>query len=318
MSDDRTMIKVENLSKHYGAARAVDGISFEVHKGEVLGFLGPNGAGKSTTMKILTCFIAPTSGTAHVGGFDVRESSLEVRRLVGYLPEDTPLYQDLTTLEFLEFAAALRQVEPERRKSRVRGIVEACSLFEVLEKPIGELSKGYRQRVGLAQAMIHDPPILIMDEPTSGLDPNQIVEIRGLIKEIGKEKTVILSTHILPEVQATCGRVLIIHEGKLVADGAPEDLIHADETAGFSVLVDAKGAAAPEVAEKLGRVEGARSVSALESGEPGALAFAVAPEAGRDLRRELFVCARDAGWILLELGRRGASLEDVFRKLTRE
>ncbi len=318
MSDERTMIQVENLTKDYGGHQAVAGISFEVHNGEVLGFLGPNGAGKSTTMKILTCFIAPSTGTARVGGHDVLERSLEVRRLVGYLPEDTPLYQDLTTLEFLEFASALRQVPHDERPRRIREISKVCGLHEVMGKAIGELSKGYRQRVGLAQAMIHDPPILILDEPTSGLDPNQIVEIRELIKEIGKQKTVILSTHILPEVQATCGRVIIIHEGKLVADGTPQSLASQDASNNYKLLIEAGATEKVEpVQEKLSGIAGVVKVTPVD-GEGGALGFMVGATAEKDIRRDLFTCAKDSGWILLELHRQAASLEDVFRKLTRE
>jgi len=218
------MIQVENLTKNYGTNCAVDQVSFNVHKGEVLGFLGPNGAGKSTTMKILTCFLAPTQGSAKVAGFDVFDQSLEVRRRVGYLPEDTPLYRDMTVLEHLDFAASMHGMKGDRVQARIKEIGGRCGLVEVAGKLVGELSKGYRQRVGLAQAMLHDPDILILDEPTGGLDPNQIAEIRTLIKEVGKEKTVILSTHILPEVQATCSRMLIISGGKLVADGTPDEL----------------------------------------------------------------------------------------------
>jgi len=323
MSDERTMIRVESLTKDYGGHRAVDGIGFEVSKGEVLGFLGPNGAGKTTTMKILTCFIAPTSGTASVGGYDVIDEPLRVRQLIGYLPEDTPVYEDLTTLEFLEFASALRQVPRDSRRRRIHDIAQDCGLFEVLGKPIGELSKGYRQRVGLAQAMIHDPPILVFDEPTSGLDPNQIVEIRELIKKIGEERTVILSTHILPEVQATCGRVLIIHEGKLVADGTPQELASRDGANTYRVLVEVPGESADvdklaeSVKDKLLGVEGVAKV-APGDGEKSALGFVVGGKSDQDLRRSLFGCVKDNGWVLLELHRQAASLEDVFRKLTRE
>jgi ABC-2 type transport system ATP-binding protein len=317
---ERTMIRVDSLQKRYGVHRAVDGISFEVHAGEVLGFLGPNGAGKSTTMKILTCYVAPTAGSATVGGHDVHDQPLEVRRLVGYLPEDTPLYHDLTVLEFLEFASALRQVPSAERPRRIRTIAEVCGLFDVLGKPVGELSKGYRQRAGLAQAMVHDPPILILDEPTSGLDPNQIVEIRELIKEIGKEKTVILSTHILPEVQATCGRVIIISEGKLVADGTPDELASRDQAQSYRILLDPAGAETKEkaaVEEKLRTIDGVVKISAVD-GEADAIGFVIGAKEKADLRRSLFTCARDNGWILLELHRQAASLEDVFRKLTRE
>ncbi len=318
----RTMIHVENLTKNYGGNLALNGISFDVHAGEVLGFLGPNGAGKTTTMKILTCFLAPTSGVAQVGGKDVLEHSLQVREQLGYLPEDTPLYQDMTTLEFLQFASALRQVDPGQRRKRIRHISEVCGLFEVMGKTIGDLSKGYRQRVGLAQAMVHDPPILILDEPTSGLDPNQIVEIRELIKEIGKEKTILLSTHILPEVQATCGRVIIIHEGKLVADGSPQELASRDAAVTIRLLLDVNGieqeSGHQQVQETLGAIKGVAKISEVD-GEEGALGFMIsATDEANDLRREIFSCAKDSGWILLEMQRQAASLEDVFRKLTRE
>jgi ABC-2 type transport system ATP-binding protein len=317
MPQERTMIRVENLVKDYGGHHAVDGISFEVHAGEVLGFLGPNGAGKTTTMKILTCFIAPTSGIATVAGQEVLENSLVVRQQIGYLPEDTPLYPELTPLEFLQFASALRQVEASQRRRRIREIAEVCGLLNVLDQPIGELSKGYRQRVGLAQAMIHNPPILILDEPTSGLDPNQIVEIRELIKQIGKEKTVILSTHILPEVQATCGRVIIIHEGKLVADGTPQELAHRDSENTYRVLLDSEGAPKDQVSEKLQTIEGVAKVGEME-GDNGYLGFVIGAQGSVDLRRDIFSCVKDNGWVLLEMQRQAASLEDVFRKLTRE
>ena len=315
MPQERTMIQVENLTKDYGTKLAVDSISFEVHSGEVLGFLGPNGAGKSTTMKMLTCYLAPTSGSAQLGGHDVMEASLQVRNLVGYLPENTPLYHDLTTLEMLEFVSSVRGVESARKDARLREISGRCGLNDVLGQPVGELSKGFRQRVGLAQAMIHDPPILILDEPTSGLDPNQIVEIRELIKEIGKEKTVILSTHILPEVQATCGRVIIINEGKLVADGSPDELALRDAGNTYQLMVEADDEAA--VRDKLSGVEGVAKVSSTV-GEDGAYGWVVQGDSDADLRRELFTCVRDNGWMLLEMRRHRASLEDVFRKLTRE
>jgi len=318
MSQERTiMIQVEKLTKNYASNCAVDQISFEVPSGEVLGFLGPNGAGKSTTMKMLTCYLAPTSGKATVGGHDVISESIAVREMVGYLPEDTPLYQDMTTLEFLEFTGALRRLDSSTMKRRLREVSKVCGLYDVLGQPVGELSKGFRQRVGLAQAMIHDPPILLLDEPTSGLDPNQIVEIRELIKEIGKKKTVVLSTHILPEVQATCGRVIIIHDGKLVADGSPDELAHQDASNSYRLLVDAGEATIEAVRDKLGAVDGVNKVAEAE-GEEVATGWQITGLPDRDLRRDLFTCARDNDWVLLELQRTTASLEDVFRKLTKE
>jgi len=219
MSAQRTMIEVSNLHKHYGSNHAVDGISFSINRGEIVGFLGPNGAGKSTTMKILTSYIAPTSGTVQVAGYNIFTDSMNVRRRVGYLPEDTPLYKSMAVIDFLKFVAAVREVPAQQVQKRLQEVAHVCDLYDVLGQVIGTLSKGYRQRVGLAQALIHDPDILILDEPTSGLDPNQIIEIRNVIKELGQEKTLILSTHILPEVEATCDRVIIIDRGKVVGDG---------------------------------------------------------------------------------------------------
>jgi ABC-2 type transport system ATP-binding protein len=309
------MIKVENLTKEYGPNRAVDQVSFNVRKGEVLGFLGPNGAGKSTTMKILTCFLAPTSGSAQVAGFDVFDQSLEVRQHVGYLPEDTPLYKDMSVLEHLEFAANMHGMTGDRVHSRIKEIGGRCGLSDVAGKLVGELSKGYRQRVGLAQAMLHDPDILILDEPTSGLDPNQIAEIRALIKEVGKEKTVILSTHILPEVQATCSRMLIISGGKLVADGTPDELRAREKATRYRLVLEANGAAPDAVRDKVASVAGVVQCQKV-AGEDGAHTFAIDGQAKNDLRKLLFRAAVDNKWTLLELTRQAASLEDVFRNLT--
>jgi ABC-2 type transport system ATP-binding protein len=309
------MIQVENLTKDYGPTRAVDHVTFNVRKGEVLGFLGPNGAGKSTTMKILTCFLAPTGGTAKVAGFDVFDHSLEVRKRIGYLPEDTPIYRDMTVLEFLRFAAEVRGMEPGNREKRIKEIGGRCGLSEVAGKLVGELSKGFRQRVGLAQAMLHDPDIVILDEPTSGLDPNQIVEIRSLIKEVGKEKTVILSTHILPEVQATCSRIVIISGGKLVADGTPDELRARERGSRYRVVLEANGVPQDSIKDRLGRINGVLRCERV-AGEDGALAFSIDGSSGEDLRKVLFRAAVDNRWTLLELVRESASLEDVFRNLT--
>jgi ABC-2 type transport system ATP-binding protein len=313
MSD--AMIEVEGLTKDYGATRAVDQVTFNVRKGEVLGFLGPNGAGKSTTMKMLTCYLAPTAGRARVAGFDVFDESLEVRRRIGYLPEDTPIYRDMTVLEYLQFAAAVRQMDPAKTKTRISEIGGRCGLSDVAGKLVGELSKGFRQRLGLAQAMLHDPDILILDEPTSGLDPNQIVEIRSLIKEIGQEKTVILSTHILPEVQATCSRIVIISGGKLVADGTPQDLRQRERGSRYRVIVEQNGAAPEAVRAGLTALAGVARCEPV-AGEAGSLAFAIDAAATDDLRKTIFRAAVDNRWTLLELARESASLEDVFRHLT--
>ena len=308
------MIEAHGLVKSYDGVLAIDKVSMTVNRGEVLGFLGPNGAGKSTTMKILTCFLAPTAGRALVGGHDVFTDSLEVRKRVGYLPEDTPIYRDMTVLEFLEFAAAMRGMDRDKVPGRIKEIGQRCGLGDVAGKLVGELSKGFRQRVGLAQAMLHDPDIVILDEPTSGLDPNQIVEIRSLIKEIGREKTVILSTHILPEVQATCSRVLIISGGKLVADGTPDELRARERGGRYRVVVESNGVAKDAIRDRLASLSGVTRCEAI-AGEDGSHAFAI--DAGSaDLRKPIFRAAVDNRWTLLELAREAASLEDVFRNLT--
>lgn len=315
------MIDVDGLTRVYAAAPAgrpaVDHISFQVRRGEVLGFLGPNGAGKSTTMKMLTCYLPPTEGRARVAGFDVYDQPFEVRRHIGYLPEDTPLYRDMTVLGYLQFAAELRGVPADERKARIKKIGEVTGVLSVLGKYVRELSRGYRQRVGLTQAMLHDPPVLILDEPTSGLDPNQIVEIRELIREIGKHKTVILSTHILPEVQATCSRVVIISDGKLVADGNPDELVARERSDRYRVLVLRDGA--PPQAELEAALRGVDGVARVEltPSDDSSLQFAVTSDGSADLRLRLFRLAADRGWPLLELDRREASLEEVFGRLTR-
>ena len=298
MSD--VMIRVENLTKDYGSFRAVNQVTFIVRKGEVLGFLGPNGAGKSTTMKMLTCYLAPTAGTATVAGHDVFDDSLEVRRRLGYLPEDTPLYRDMTVLEYLEFAAEMRNMAPAKRMSRIKEAGGRCGLGDVAGKLVGELSKGYRQR---------------LDEPTSGRDPNQIVEIRELIKELGKEKTVILSTHILPEVQATCTRILIISGGKLVADDTPEALRAREKGSRYRVLVEANGTAKEALRDKLAGIGGVARCELLPA-ETGTHGFALDGGGSADLRRAIFRAAVDNHWPLLELVRESVSLEEVFRHLT--
>ena len=208
------MIEVRNLTKRYGSTVAVNNVSFDAEAGEVLGFLGPNGAGKTTTMRVLTCFLPADDGTASIDGYDIFENSIEVRQRIGYLPESAPLYGDMGVIDYLKFIAEIRNIPKSERNDRIKSVVEICGLGPMIQKDVGELSKGYRQRLGLAQSLVHDPPILILDEPTSGLDPSQIIEIRNLIKEIGKEKTIIFSTHILSEVSATCSRVLIISDGQ--------------------------------------------------------------------------------------------------------
>jgi len=307
------MIEVRNLAKTYGAERAVDGISFNIRQGEVVGFLGPNGAGKSTTMRVITGYLPATEGTVLVNGMEVAKEPIAIREQIGYLPESTPLYRDMVTYDYLEFVAAVRGVPVNERTSRITRITHACGLGSVLSKRIETLSKGFRQRVGLAQAMIHDPPILLLDEPTSGLDPNQIVEIRDLIRKLGKEKTVVLSTHILPEVQASCDRVIIIHHGKLVADGSPQDLqasFVGDSRVQYSVLAPG-GDAAAAVREHLDVEVLDQSFSA-----DGETTLTLTAAGNRDIRESLFRLAIDQGWTLTGLRVDSANLEDVFRQLT--
>lgn len=309
------MINVSGLTKTYGETVAVDDISFEVKKGEILGFLGPNGAGKTTTMKVLTCFMPPTSGEVSVDGLDAREQSLEIRKKIGYLPEQNPLYHDMDVVDYLRFVAELRGISKDQQSARIKRVVNVCGLREVIGRSIGELSKGYRQRVGLAQAMIHDPQILILDEPTSGLDPNQIVEIRNLILELGREKTVILSTHILSEVQATCNRAIIVNHGKIVADGSLKDLqaaFHGIEKINLEIKAPKNGCA-----EKLRAIEYVKQVNEKSVEADDIQRFVIESEKGKDLREQIYDLSVKEGWKLLELYRESTSLEDVFRQLTR-
>jgi len=295
----------------------VDSVSFEVQRGEVVGFLGPNGAGKTTTMRMITCYLKPSAGSVNVAGYDIQESPLEVRRRIGYLPENCPLYPEMNVLDYLNYIAELRQAPKSQRQNQVRRMVELTGLGSVTHKDIGELSKGYRQRVGLAQAMVHEPDILVLDEPTSGLDPNQIIEIRQLIRDIGREKTIILSTHILPEVSATCGRVLIISNARLVASGTPEEL--AASSSGAEVLHAVLKGPEDEVYATLReadfissfrRVEG----DAAESAQ-GWLALEINSQSG-DIRDRLFRLVVDKGWLLREMHRERMSLEEVFTRIT--
>ncbi len=314
MSD--VMIKAQGLTKHYGSVTAVENATFEVRRGEVVGFLGPNGAGKTTTMKILTCFIAPSAGSARVNGADIFEDPIKVRQAIGYLPENTPLYTEMLVLEYLEYVARMRGLPGAQAKGRIRKVVEETALGDVIGKSIGELSKGFRQRVGLAQALIHEPPVLILDEPMSGLDPNQAVEIRELIREIGRERTIILSTHNLAEVQVTCGRVLIISQGRLVADDTPEELAARGGKPRFVVTLQKNGHSASQVQDAFSSIESAQSVQ----GRPGATAseviVEVVPKGNQDLRADIFRAAVGADLVLLGLEQRGENLEDIFRQLT--
>jgi ABC-2 type transport system ATP-binding protein len=307
------MIEVENLTKRYGRATAVDGVSFRVQKGEILGFLGPNGAGKTTTMRILACYLPPTEGRAIVGGHDVFEEPLEVKRRVGYMPETPPLYIDMEVATFLDFVAKIKGVGPKDRRSRIDEAMEKCRVTDVKDKLIGKLSKGYRQRVGLAQAILHNPEVLILDEPTAGLDPKQIIETRELIKGLGGEHTIILSTHILPEVEMTCGRVVIINKGRVVAEDTPAALTQRLKGAG--VLRIEIGRQADGLAETLRAVPGVVQVRVAPAPH-GHQVFEVEAEAGRDVRAELARAVVQRGVDLLGLSQVGMSLEDIFIHLT--
>ncbi|MFH1810049.1 MAG: ATP-binding cassette domain-containing protein [Pseudomonadota bacterium] len=314
------MIEARALSKQYGATRALSELSFNISRGEVVGFLGPNGAGKTTTMRILTGFLRPTSGQALIGGVDVAADPIATRSRIGYLPESAPLYNEMMVADFLRFVANMRNIPLDIRARRLKDIAERCGLMNVLGKDIGQLSKGFRQRVGLAQAMVHDPDLVILDEPTSGLDPNQIVEIRELIKELGREKTVILSTHILPEVQATCDRVMIISDGKLVADDTPDGLAARETGAVIRVVLKAKNDItidAAKVESVLGKVAGVRTVTSHEGEGAGTLGYRVQTAGKDDPREGLFRAAVENDLVLLDLHREHISLEDTFRRLTR-
>src|SRR3982075_2952138 len=306
------MIKVENLTKRYAGQTAIQDLNFEVGKGEIMGFLGPNGAGKSTTMRILSSFMPPSSGRASVAGFDIFEQSLQARAHLGYMPENVPLYNDMRVTEYLDYRAALKGVPHRRVAERVGDVKELCGLKEVENKLIRALSKGYRQRVGLADALVHEPDLLILDEPTSGLDPNQIRQVRDLIKNLGKQHTILLSTHILPEVEMTCSRVIIIHKGRIEACDTPENLLGQIRQAG-GVVVEAR-VGNDNGAEELKKIAGVRDVTTDQDGEWKV--FSLRVESGADVREEIFRLATTRHWTVRELSQRRATLEDVFVEIT--
>ena len=309
------MIEVKNLSKKFGSVKVLDDISFSVKQGEILGFLGPNGAGKSTTMKIITSFWAGSEGKVIIDGLDVAKDSLETRKKIGYLPENVPLYDEMRVFEYLKFIAEIRGIDKSEHKNAISKASEACGLSKVLRKPIDELSKGYRQRVGLAQAIIHEPDILILDEPTTGLDPNQIAEIRDLIRKIGKEKTVIFSTHILSEVSATCDRIIIINDGKIVGEGRPDELT---EKSTHRELIYLKIKADKEAAlKRLKGLENIEKVEVKDKESSNIYGFNIEPKKGVDIREYLSIAVTAQGWPILEYSRKKTSLEDVFRELTK-
>ena len=309
------MIKVENLTKFFGAKHAVDGVSFAVERGEVLGFLGPNGAGKSTTMRMITGFFQPTSGRVTVGGFDLQEQPIQAKRLLGYLPENAPAYTDMTVYGFLNFVAEIRGLRGEARKKAVNRVVETCFLNSVLHQSVETLSKGYRHRTCLAQSIIHDPDILVMDEPTDGLDPNQKHEVRALIRRMGEKKAIIFSTHILEEVDAACTRAIIIDRGKIVANGTPQELRQKSEWAG-AVTLRVKGVASSAVTAKLYHVPLVKRVTVLEESDSRVTVrvFPKASPANGELARAVGEAAQ--GWQIELLQCEEGRLDEVFRNIT--
>ena len=314
------MIKVEELSKNFGEVKAVNEVSFEVKEGEILGLLGPNGAGKTTTLRLISGYFYPDHGEVNIAGYNAQEEMGRVRELIGYLPEYNPIYQDFLVYDYLCYIAEMREIPASQKEQRVKDMVQVCRLNEVVHKKIGELSKGNRQRVGLAQAMINDPQILILDEPTAGLDPNQISEIRDLIKNLGKKKTLILSSHILSEVEATCDRVIIVNKGKIVADGNPKKLqsMAVNESRVYLKVVNSKGKDVLEVLKKLDglkEVELDKSEKSKEENQD-IKSYLIKTSLDKDLRPEIFKLANKEGWVLYEMYREVISLEHIFHHLT--
>ncbi len=310
------MIHVENLTRYYDGFCAVDGISLEIHRGEVLGLLGPNGAGKTTTLKMLTGYLRPSSGSIHVKELDITQNPIEIKRMIGYLPESSPFYKNMLVYDYLDYVAKIRQIPPNDRYPRIKHLADLCGLKEVMHKTIGELSKGLNQRVGLAHAMMNDPEILVLDEPTQGLDPNQIVEIRNIIKKIGQEKTIIFSTHILSEAEATCNRIVIIHRGRIVADGDTEAL---KQSAGKEavVFISLLNVGIEEVEQALSRIEGIEKIEKIDSTDNSLLSVTVHCKSSADLREAIYRKIKATDWVLMEFRQETKTLETIFRDLTR-
>jgi len=308
------VIEVQNLTKYYGDLRAVDGISFTVERGEILGFLGPNAAGKTTTMRVITGYLPATSGSVAVAGFDVFKNSLEVKRQIGYLPENPPLYLDMRVVDYLRFVAVIKGVDRGEVNQEVERVADKLALSEVSDVLIAQLSKGFKQRVGLAQALLNNPPVLVLDEPTIGLDPKQIIEVRELIKSFGQDHTIILSTHILPEVSMTCNRVIIINEGKLVAVDTPENLT-AKLKGSESILLEVEGPA-DEVMQTIRQIPSVKSVSSSSVQKANFSKYIVEAEVGADVRKEIATAIVRHNWGLLELKTESLSLEKIFLQLT--
>ena len=320
------MIELQNLVKDYGSLRAVNQINFSIKEGEILGFLGPNGAGKSTTLKMITCFLTPTDGNIQIGDLNVFENSKEIRKMIGYLPEHNHLYLEMTVYDYLQFVAEVREIKPEDFKNVLTRTIMKCGLKEVIARPIKQLSKGYRQRVGIAQAIIHDPKILILDEPTSGLDPNQIIEIRELIKALGREKTLILSSHILQEVQAVCDRIVIINKGKIVGQGTTEELRMSHQRKAklnLELTFEKQEQVEVEDGKKyydnliLELQKNLRSLEvAIVSDDNDSLKLELTYPQDIDYRKDVFNIVKQQNWIILDMQRHISSLEDIFRNLT--
>ncbi|MBN1932609.1 MAG: ATP-binding cassette domain-containing protein [Desulfobacterales bacterium] len=311
------MIHVENLTKYYNDFCAVDRINLDIEKGEILGLLGPNGAGKTTTLRMLTGYFLPTSGTIRVKDYSIDESLLEIKKLMGYLPESAPLYHNMLVFDYLNYVAVIRGLKQDEKISRIRELADLCGLNDIMHNSIDELSKGLKQRVGLAHAMMSDPEILVLDEPTSGLDPNQIAEIRQIIRQIGKEKTIILSTHILSEAEATCDRVVIINQGKIIADDRMENLKQSGGQENFIQisLLDAEFSA---VKDALSSIEGIIKVQQMDETQDGILNIRLACKTAVDLRKTIYQAIKQTDWNLIQLYRETKNLETIFRELTKE
>ncbi len=311
------MIHVENLTRYYDDFCAVDGINLDVQKGEILGLLGPNGAGKTTTLRMLTGYLQPTAGQIQVKDFTIGPDTLEIKKRIGYLPESAPLYHDMIVYDYLNYVADIRELKNERKLSRIYELAQLCALNSVMHKTIGELSKGFKQRVGLAHALMNDPEILVLDEPTSGLDPNQIVEIREIIRKIGREKTIILSTHILSEAEATCDRIAIIHQGKIVADGSTQSI---KQSAGRerTIYITLDNADFDAVLHKLEAIEGIVRMEELVHPDSNFLDIKISVQSDADIRKDIYQVIRQADWLLLEFRQETQTLEHIFRELTLE
>ncbi len=310
------MIHVENLTKYYREICAVDQINFDIQKGEILGLLGPNGAGKTTTLRMLTGYLRPTSGTIRVKDHRIDKDALEIKKLLGYLPEEAPLYHDMLSFDYLSYVADIRDISKSEKLARIRQVADLCGINEVMHQPIGELSKGYKQRVGLAHAMMDDPEILVLDEPTSGLDPNQIVEIRKIIKRIGKEKTIIFSTHILSEAEATCDRIVIINQGKIVADGSA-DILKKSASQSNVIHMTLQNADFNELKKLCGTIEGLQQIERIEETD-NHLEVQLSSRSSEDARADIYRKIKNTEWILLDFHQETQNLETIFRQLTKE